>query len=79
MTPSTLPSPSLSAASTFALSGTILPRRQPPSAVTINFAPLSASRSLMDSALNPPKITECTAPSRAHASMATAASGAKGI
>ncbi len=62
ITPVTWPSPSLSAASTLALSGTTLPRRQPPSAVTMSLAPLSASRSLIDSALNPPNTTVCTAP-----------------
>ena len=41
-------------------------------------APLSAIRSLIASALNPPKTTECTAPIRVQASIAIAASGIVG-
>ena len=55
------------------------PRRQPPSAVMINFAWQSFTRSLIASELNPPKITVWIAPSRAQASIATAASGISGI
>ena len=43
-----------------------------PSAVITMLAPLSASRSLILSLLKPPKTTLCTAPMRAHASMAIA-------
>ena len=67
-----------SASSTLALSGTTLPRRQPPSAVTMTFDLASLLRSATASALKPPKITEWTAPMRAQASMAIAASGVSG-
>ena len=67
--------PSRSASSTFFFSGTIPPRRYAPSAVMTAIAPLSLIRSRMLSALNPPNTTECTAPIRAQASMAIAASG----
>jgi hypothetical protein len=67
--------PSGSASSTFFFSGTIPPRRYEPSAVTSAIAPLSLIRSRMLSELNPPKTTECTAPIRAQASIAIAASG----
>ncbi len=67
------------ARSTLALSSMIRPRRQPPSAVMISFAWQSLTRSLMASELKPPKMTVCTTPSRAHASMATAASGTMGM
>ena len=66
---------SASGASTFALSGTDLPRRQPPSAVMQSFAPQSLMRSRSASAEKPPKTTVCVAPMRAQASMAIAASG----
>src|SRR6185295_10466633 len=59
-----------SAASTFCLSGTTLPRRQPPSAVMTSRAFASLLRSATASAEKPPKITECTAPMRVHARMA---------
>ncbi len=71
--------PSASASSTADLSGTSRPRRHPPSAVTITTAPASATRSRTAGAENPPKITVCTAPSRAHASMAIAASAISGM
>ena len=43
--------------------------------VITSFAPASSMRARRLSAENPPKTTECTAPSRAHASIATMASG----
>ncbi len=67
------------ASSTAALRGISLPRRQPPSAVTITLAPASLFRSATASALNPPKIMLCTAPIRAQASIAIASSGIIGI
>ncbi len=63
------------AASTFALSGTTAPRRQAPSQVTITRLSASCTRSTIACAANPPKITLCGAPMRAHASTATASSG----
>ena len=39
----------------------------------------SVTRSTIAWLLNPPKMTECVAPSRAHASIATAASGIIGM
>ena len=67
------------AASTLALSGTIAPRRQPPSAVTMSFACASFMRSRTASAENPPKTIECVAPIRAQASIAIASSGMSGM
>ena len=58
-----------------AFSGTTAPLRQPPSAVMTTFAPASFIRSRSASAEKPPNTTECTAPIRAQASIATAASG----
>ena len=55
--------------------GTTLPRRQAPSCVRRTFAPQSLMRSLSASELKPPKMTECVAPMRAHASIAMAVSG----
>ncbi len=57
------------------LSGTTLPRRHAPSCVSTTLAPQSLMRSRSASELKPPKTTECGAPRRAHASMATTASG----
>ena len=51
------------------------PRRYPPSAVISTFASASLIRSRSASAENPPNTTECGAPIRAHASMATGSSG----
>jgi hypothetical protein len=56
----------------------MLPRRKPPSAVMTSLAWQSKMRSATDWALKPPKTTECTAPMRAQASMAMAASGTIG-
>src|SRR5216117_2853609 len=68
-----------SASSTFRFNVTIAPRRYEPSAVTTAVAPLSMIRSRMLSELNPPKTTECTAPIRAQASIAIAASNIRQI
>ena len=62
------------ASSTLALSGTFLPRRQPMSAVTSATQPESLTRSTIESGEKPPKITECAAPIRAQASIATGSS-----
>ncbi len=70
---------SASARSTFAFSGTDLPRRQPPSAVMHSLAPQSLMRSRSASAEKPPNTTVCGAPMRVHASIATAASGIIGM
>ena len=43
------------------------------------FAPASTIRSLSDSAEKPPNTTECVAPIRAHASIATAVCGISGM
>jgi hypothetical protein len=67
------------ARSTFSLSGTIAPRRHPPSAVITSFARASSMRSASASLENPPNTTVCGAPSRAHASIAIAASGIIGM
>jgi hypothetical protein len=62
------------ASSTFAFSGTFVPRRRPWSAVTIATHSESLTRSTIESGEKPPKITECAAPIRAHASIATGSS-----
>ena len=67
------------AASTFALSGTFLPPRTPSSAVITSVEAQSAMRPASDSGEKPPNTTECTAPMRAQASIATAASGIIGM
>ncbi len=69
---------SVRAWSTLRLSGTIVPWRNPPSAVMTTFACASLIRSRSDSAENPPKTTVCTAPIRAHASIAIGSSGIMG-
>lgn len=63
------------ASSTMALSGTRLLPRSPSFAVMTTFAPASSTRSLSASAEKPANTTECTAPMRAHASIAYARSG----
>ena len=68
-----------SAASTFFLSGSWVPRRQPPSAVITATAWASWLRSAIASLEKPPKITECTAPIRAQASIAITSSGVIGM
>ena len=67
--------PMVSASSTFALSATGRPPRRPSSCVMIALQVESSTRSTIDRGLNPPKMTECTAPMRAHASIATTSSG----
>jgi hypothetical protein len=67
------------ASSTLTFKGTTLPPRWPSSAVTTIFAPQSLMRSDNDFGENPPNTTEWTAPMRAHASIATAASMIMGI
>ncbi len=68
-TVSTSDRPSM-ARSTVFLSGTFFPPRRPSLAVTTSLQRASRMRSRNDSALKPPKTTECTAPMRAQASMA---------
>jgi hypothetical protein len=61
--------------STACLIGAVLPLRRAPSTVISSLASLNSMRSLTDSGLKPPNTTLCTAPIRAHASIATATSG----
>ncbi len=75
---STVRQPLSRAASTVALSGTTLPRRQPPSAVMIILQPASLTRSRMAVSEKPPKMTEWVAPRRAQASSAMGSSGIMG-
>jgi len=63
----------------FFFSGTVEPRRYPPSAVSTMLESASWIRSRTDSGEKPPKITECAAPMRAQASMAMATSGTIGM
>ena len=63
------------ASSTAGLSAIAEPRRYWPSAVMTSLACASSIRERSASAANPPNTTECTAPMRAHASIATTASG----
>ena len=63
------------AASVLTLSGTVRPPRRPSSAVTIYSESQSSIRPASASGEKPPKTMEWTAPMRAQASMATAASG----
>ncbi len=69
----------VSASSAIAFSGTIPPRRYPPSAVMSTLAWASLIRSRSDSELKPPKTTLWMAPIRAQASMATGSSGTIGM
>mmetsp|Transcript_20099 Transcript_20099/g.45497 ORF Transcript_20099/g.45497 Transcript_20099/m.45497 type:complete len:279 (+) Transcript_20099:1071-1907(+) len=64
-----------SAASTIPLSATSFPPRITPSCAITTLAPQSTMREASASLLNPPNTTECTAPRRAHASIATQFSG----
>ena len=66
---------SATAWSVFSFIGAGLPRRNCPSEVISNFACASSMRALSALGENPPNTTLCIAPSRAHASIATAASG----
>ena len=68
-----------SAFSTLALRGTFRPPRGPSSAVITTRQSESRIRSLSASGEKPPKTMEWTAPIRAQASMATAASGIMGM
>ncbi len=63
------------AASAISFSGTTLPRRHAPSPVMSTLHSASLIRSRSESEVNPPNTTECAAPSRAHASIATGSSG----
>ncbi|MDT4877932.1 hypothetical protein FQZ97_1134880 [compost metagenome] len=74
-TPETL----ASASSTFFFSAMVLPPRRPSSAVRTILLPQSATRPAIESAEKPAKTTECTAPMRAQASMATAVSMIMGM
>ena len=67
------------ASSTAGFSGMAEPRRFCPSAVMTTTAWASSIRLRSASELNPAKTTECAAPMRAHASMATIASGIIGM
>ena len=67
------------ASSTAGFSANADPLRKPPSAVITNLASASWIRDKSASAENPPKTTEWTAPIRAQANIATAASGIIGI
>jgi hypothetical protein len=63
------------ASSTVGLSADGLPRRYPPSEVITSLASASWMRVDSASTEKPPKTTLCVAPTRAQASIATAASG----
>ena len=75
MTNSMLSPPIVNASSTFALRATVRPPRIPSSCVMIALQVESSTRSTIERGLNPPKMTECTAPMRAQASIATTSSG----
>ena len=67
------------AASSSGLYCTTRPGSRPQEAVTITLGWASAMRAASSAAANPPNTTECTAPSRAQASIAIAASGTIGM
>ena len=67
------------ASSTTGFNAKAAPLRKPPSAVITKVASASKILARSESAEKPPKTTECAAPTRAHASIATAASGIIGI
>ncbi len=77
-TVSTIDMPSI-ARSTIALSGMRLPPRMPSLAVITTLQRASTMRSRSASAAKPPNTTECTAPMRAHASIAYTVSGIIGM
>ncbi len=79
MTLRMLRQPCDSALSAASFSSMTLPPRQPPSAVISSSAPASSMRSLSDGAEKPPNTTEWIAPMRAHACIATIASGVIGM
>ena len=61
------------------LYSTIRPGSMPHEALRITFGSQSSMRPASSLAANPPKTTLCTAPRRAHASIATTASGTIGM
>jgi hypothetical protein len=66
---------SFSASSTFAFSGTLLAAAQAFVGGDHQLGAAVCTRSAIDCGAKPPNTTECTAPMRAQASIATAASG----
>ena len=66
---------SFTASSVFSFIGAGLPRRNCPSEVMSSLHAASSMRALSAPGENPPNTTLCSAPSRAQASIATAASG----
>ena len=67
------------ASSTDSFNETAEPRRYCPSVVMTILASASSMRALRAVAENPANTTECSTPRRAHASMATMASGTIGM
>jgi hypothetical protein len=67
------------ARSTIGLYSTTRAASMPQDAVTTATGAASSIRVASSAAANPPNTTECTAPIRAHASIATTASGTIGI
>jgi hypothetical protein len=61
------------------LYGITVPNSMPHEADRITFGAASSMRSASSGAANPQNTTECTAPRRAHASIAMAASGTIGM
>ena len=70
-----MPGESAIASSAMRFSGTVAPRRQASSWVTITSQPMSLIRDDSESAEKPPKTTVCGAPRRVHASIAIGSSG----
>ena len=70
---------SATASSVFSFIGAGLPRRNWPSEVIRSLASASSMRAFSAPGEKPPNTTLCIAPRRAHASIATAASGIIGI
>ena len=68
-----------SAASSIGLYSTTRLGSMPQLAETIATGLASSMRAASSAGAKPPKTTECTAPSRAHASIATTASGTIGM
>ncbi|OUD85317.1 hypothetical protein BC477_12970 [Clavibacter michiganensis subsp. michiganensis] len=66
------------ASSACGLVATAVPRRFCPSLVMRSFAPVSSTRNRRASAEKPPKTSECTAPMRATARVATIVSTSTG-
>ena len=71
--------PGRTASSTDSFSDTALPRRYCPSVVMTSLASASSIRARSAGAEKPANTTECITPSRAHASIATMASGTIGM